>query len=804
MRIVEIYFPSVLIQTTRRFASDKKKRAPAGNLALKLAALFLATQAYAGTSYAQNLSPQQLQLAQQVSAEQIDKLVFRSHIQPTWLGADGRYFWYFRDDAKAASYILVDTQTRQKQRLFDPKLLATALQKASGKPVDAQQLKLAGLRVVKERTQLEFNFEGKAWQYEIASQNLRLREVKPNSNPKNSREVISPDAQWLVSMRNYNVYLKNLQTGIEQQLTSDGTALQAYAQAIMNPNLLIQGKHQSADEIADFVWSPDSKKFATIRLDLRQAATLTLVQAAPADGSKRARAYTYPYALTGDSATATASLMIYDLAQARFTAAQMPAQAVLYYGSPNFQWDSGSQFVYSLQPERNYQALHWYRVNASDGVAKPLISETTAPFADYYGHRHEYDGKRKQVYWTSDVTGWKHFYRYDAETGQLLNPLTQGNWRVGEILFVDSEKQQVVVEGYGREAGRDPYLRHIYRVSSDGKQLQLLTPEALNHDVSLAANGSYLVDNMSSANQPTQTVLRDGQTGEILMQLESADASALTALGWRVPEPFKTIASDGKTELYGLLYHPFQTQAGGGKARTTKPAPAAYPMLEHIYTGPHTSYVPKSFHRALRSTLLPFTALNIAGVYIDAPGTSRRSREFLNTAYKNLGDNGYAEHEAALRELAKRYPQYDSQRVGIFGFSAGGYDTVRAMLTRPDFYKVGWAASGNHDHRADKAVWNEQWMGYPSSELYQQASNLTLAGQLKGKLMIAHGELDTNVHPMASMQLADALIKANKDFDLLWMPNADHYLDDIPYYNRRRWEFFYRHLQRHSGASQSR
>lgn len=723
----------------------------------------------------------QYQLANQYLPENISQLAYRLAITPHWVGEKGNHFWYYREDPEDAAYVLVNPAQRSKTLLFSPQQLATALSQASGKTVSAKALQLQEMELAEDLNQLRFRYAGKRWLW--LRQEGQLSEV--TDSKKKSRETISPDGKWEAFTRAGNLYLRDTRTGTERALSSDGQPDQAYARPLVSPLQLIDGTYQDPAEAMDVVWSPDSGKIATIRTDLRHAATLSLVQSSPPGGGTRPKTYIYPYALSGDEKTATATIVIFDVMSGKKTDAQLPPQPILYYGSPDFRWNQEGTALYHFQPERGYAALNLYKIDAQTGQATTLIQEDTPPFADYYGHRYLLLDKQNEIYWTSDRSGWKHYERYDAKTGQRLNALTSGNWRAGDILRVDHQRQQVFLTGLGREANRDPYLRHLYRVNKDGSHLTLLTPEPLDHDVSVSPDMRYVVDNMSAVNVPTRTVLRDAQSGKIIVELEQADISRLLATGFQLPQPFRSLAADGKTPVYGVLYRPVHYDAAQN-----------YPLIDHIYTGPHTTYAPKSMARALKTTALPFTALDFAVVYVDGRGTNRRSREFLNYAYKNLGNNGYDDHEFAIRDIASQVPGLDVNHVGIFGFSAGGYDTARAMFTRPDFYRVGWAASGNHDHRSDKAVWNEQWMGGPPlGPEYDRDSNLTVAKHLKGKLMIAHGELDSNVNPMASMQLVNALIQANKNFDLLWVPNADHFLDDLPYYNRRRWDYFIQHLQ---------
>ncbi|MGH9659637.1 MAG: alpha/beta hydrolase family protein, partial [Bryobacteraceae bacterium] len=321
-----------------------------------------------------------------------------------------------------------------------------------------------------------------------------------------------------------------------------------------------------------------------------------------------------------------------------------------------------------------------------------------------------------------------------------------------------------------------------YRTSLDGGDPVLLTPEDAEHSVSFSPAGAFFVDTWSKVNTAPVSVLRRAEDGDVARELERTDLEPLLRTGWKWPEPFKATAADGKTEIYGVLLRPSNFDPS-----------KKYPIVEQIYTGPQSYSTPKSFRA--RGPMQAMAELGFAVVVVDGRGMGKRSKAFHDFSYRNLGgDVRLADHIAAIRQLAARYPYLDLDRVGVYGHSAGGYDSTNAILTHPEFYKVAVSSAGNHDHRMDKAWWNELWMGFPDGEHYKQQSNVTLAPKLEGKLMLMHGELDDNVHPASSMQLVDALIKANKDFDLLIMPGENHGSGGHRYFIRRRWDFFVRHL----------
>jgi dipeptidyl aminopeptidase/acylaminoacyl peptidase len=389
----------------------------------------------------------------------------------------------------------------------------------------------------------------------------------------------------------------------------------------------------------------------------------------------------------------------------------------------------------------------------------------------------------REIVWSSERDGWNHFYLYDAETGALKNRITSGEWAVRAINAIDEKARVLYFSAGGREPGRDPYLRHLYKVGLDGTGLTLLTPEDADHNVTFSPDGAFFVDEYSRADVPTVSVLRRAQDGGVVKELERADVSRLQAIGWKAPEPFKAKAADGKTDLYGLIWRP-----------TNFDPNRKYPVIENIYTGPHGAFVPKTF-AAYRHQQQAIAELGFITVFVDGRGTAFRSKAFRDVSYRNLGQGaGGDDHIAVMKQMAAKYPFMDLARVGVWGHSAGGYDSTHAILAHPEFYKVAVSSAGCHDNRMDKAIWNEQWMGWPVDKHYEEQSNYTLAKNLQGRLFLAHGDVDENVPMPATIKLVDALVAANKSFDLLIMPNRPHSFGNDPYFVRRRWDYFVKNL----------
>jgi dipeptidyl aminopeptidase/acylaminoacyl peptidase len=391
-----------------------------------------------------------------------------------------------------------------------------------------------------------------------------------------------------------------------------------------------------------------------------------------------------------------------------------------------------------------------------------------------------------EVLWWSQRDDWGHLYLYDLSTGRAKRRVTAGSWNVLDVLRVDAERRTLYFLGAGREPG-DPYFRYLYSVRFDGSGLTLLTPDSANHVATLAPSGRWFIDAASTPDRPPVTVLRDAR-GRKVMDLERADISRLVATGWTPPIPFTVKARDGRTDLYGLMYRP-----------TAFDSTRRYPIVNHIYPGPQTGSVGSRSFIASRGDTRALAELGFIVVQIDAMGTPMRSKSFHAAYYGDMGDNGLPDQVAGMRQLAERYPWIDVTRAGIYGHSGGGYAAAGAILRYPDFFKVAVSQAGNHDNRNYEDDWGEKWQGLlarnaDGTTTYDNQATQLVAGNLKGKLLIAHGTMDDNVPPNNTLVLVDALIAANKDFDLILFPNRRHGFGNEPYMMRRRWDYFVRHL----------
>ncbi|RZM23176.1 MAG: S9 family peptidase, partial [Pedobacter sp.] len=525
-------------------------------------------------------------------------------------------------------------------------------------------------------------------------------------------------------------------------------------------------------------WSPDSKKIAAYKVKANKPHILYLIESSPSD-QLQPKLHTRNYLKPGDEVQQfKPSLFLIDsMKQIFIDTAGIQNQYDL--SEPVWRKDSRSfTFEYNKRGHQNYAVME---VSEAGGIRK-LINEESKTFIHYSGKKYRYDlADGKEIIWASERDGWNHLYLFD-KNGTLKNQITKGAWVVRRVISVNEADRTLLFEGSGMEEGMDPYFIQYYKINLDGTGLKRLTNEDGNHKAVFNDDYSLFIDSYSRIDEPSVSLLRDGNTGKILMELEKADITPLLSTGWKLPEVFHAKGRDGETDIWGMIIRPSNFDP-------TK----TYPVIEYIYAGPHDSFVPKSFANDSRGSLHELAELGFIVVQCDGMGTSNRSKAFHDVCWQNLKDGGFPDRIAFMKAAAKRYPYMDLSRVGIFGNSAGGQSSLGALLFHPDFYKVAVSSSGCHDNRMDKIWWNEQWMGYPIGPQYAASSNVEHADKLQGKLLLILGELDDNVDPSSTMQVMNKLIKANKDFDFLMVPGMKHSLGG-DYGEHKRRDFFVKHL----------
>lgn len=714
--------------------------------------------------------------AQQFLPANLKNVINSAEVRPHFIGETSR-FWYSREERGTKQYLLVDPVKKTRVLLFDHSRLAAGLSYAAHREYNSANLPFDELEVSADLATISFVAEGTAWKCVSAS-----GECERATTRAKKLSAMSPDGSWLAFVRDYNLWLRSTATGQEVALTQDGVKDYDYATELPEGKFLIEEASRGVPAPVQVFWSPDSSRLVTYRMDSRYAGRLTTIQSAPPD-RLRPLVYSYVYQLPGEWLP-RAEPVIFEVGSGKRIPIQTEPIEMEFQGGPSFDWSSDGKRIFFSTNGRAYKSSEFREADAATGAARIVVQEKAETNIDPGANFIRPIGEGSGLLWGSERSGWNHIYLYDMKTGALRAQLTKGDWAVREVVDVDERTGVIYFLAAGREPGEDPYEAHLYRVGVDGSGLQLLTPEFADHSIVMAPSHDYFIDSYSRPDLPTKVALRSTSTGELVLALEETDDKPLRKLGWRYPEAFKGKAADGTTDLYGMIWRPSNFDPK-----------RKYPVVEQIYTGPQGYFVPKTFGRALYGSLQATAELGFIVVMVDGRGTAGRSKAFHDVSYKNLGGKGgIDDHIAMLRQMAAKYPYMDLSRVGLYGGSAGGYDTVHAMLTHPDFYKVGVSISGNHDHRMDKAWWNELWMGYPVGDHYRDQSNVTMAEKLEGKLLLIHGDLDDNVNPSATLQLVDALIKANKDFDLLIVPNQYHGDGGNPYLVRRRWDYFVQHL----------
>jgi dipeptidyl aminopeptidase/acylaminoacyl peptidase len=597
-------------------------------------------------------------------------------------------------------------------------------------------------------------------------------------------DVPSPDGKRTAFIRDWNLWIRDVATGKETPLTTDGVKDFGYA---------TDNAGWTRSDRPIVLWSPDSKKIATFQQDQRGVGEMYLVDTKV--GHPTLQAWKYP--LPGDSVVTMIQRVVIDVESARITRFKMePDQHrstlcddVACRGDwGDVQWNPDGSTVAFVSTSRDHKHEQLRVADAASGAIRDVLEEKAETFFESGNGRvnWRYLPASNEVIWFSERDNWGHLYLYDLQ-GREKQPITTREGNVTQLLRVDEKSRQLYFVGVGMEKDRDPYFRHLYRIGLDGTNLKLLTPADADHDVALSPSGRFFVDSYSKPDAPPVAELHDAD-GALVLALEKADIARLLATGWQPPTPISVKARDGATDLYGLMYKP-----------TNLDPARKYPIVNHIYPGPQTGSVGGRTFSPARGDAQALAELGFVVVEIDGMGTPWRSKKFHEAYYADMGDNTLADQVTGMKQLAARYPWIDIDRAGIYGHSGGGYAAADAMFRYPDFFKVGISEAGNHDNRVYEDDWAEKWQGLlktnpDGTTNYDNQANQLVAKNLKGKLLLAHGTMDTNVPPNNTLLVVNELIKANKDFDLLMLPNRGHGFGNEPYMIRQRWDYFVRHL----------
>ncbi len=620
--------------------------------------------------------------------------------------------------------------------------------------------------------------------------NLGITPPTPPTGQKNFNEIISPDGKKSAFIKDWNLWVRDIETKKETQLTTDGVKDFGYA---------TDNAGWKRSDRAILVWSPDSKKIATFQQDQRNVSDMYLVSTNV--GAPTLQAWKYP--LPQDKEIIKIHRVIIEVETAKVIRLKMSpddhrstlCDDISCGGSwDDVEWSADGKTLAFVSTPRDHKKAN-LRIADESGAIREVFEETVATqYESGQGAVNwRYLPASNEFIWYSERDDWGHLYLYDLN-GKLKNQITKGNFVVTELIKVDDKNRVLYFNANGREAGRDPYFSHFYSVGFDGKNLKLLTPEDGTHQISLSPDGKYFVDNFSKPDVPTVSVLRD-MTGKLVATLEKTDISRLSATGWKPPMPITVKSRDGKWDLYGLMFTPTNLD------KTKK-----YPVVNYIYPGPQGGGVGTRSFGPARNDNQALAELGFIVVVIDGTCNPDRSKSFHDACYGNMGDNTLEDQIAGLKQLAAKYPYLDLDKVGVWGHSGGGFATADAMFSYPDFYKVGISESGNHDNRNYEDDWGERYIGLMVGDNYEKQANQLNAKNLKGKLLLAHGAMDDNVPPQNTYLVVDALVKANKDFDLIIFPNTRHSYSNnaltprIPdfatsyYMMRRRWDYFVKNL----------
>ncbi len=776
-------------------------------------------------------------LAARFSPKKVDKLIFSTSVDPHFLKKSER-FWYMYETTEGKKWYIVDPVKAEKKVLFDNADLAAKITRIVKDPFDAQHLAIDSMRFIRDENWIQFEVkstqeiekkdstakkgtpavkEKKVFYFEYNLQTAELVELPELKKPKRkpSWANVSPDGNSVVFGRNNNLYWmdkasyekalinENDSTIVEKQLTKDGIENFGY----FNDNNL-SGTGQTDEEKekdkkkrkgAYVMWSPNSKYFVVKKVDNTKVKDLWVINNV---SGPRPTLETYKYWMPGEKEAPVDHLYVFDMTTAtgkELNVSKFKDQGVAVWSDPgkvntrddDFRasvWLGDNSKFYFTRTSRDQKRIDVCTVDVTTATVNPLITET---FNTYIENKRVglVNGGKELIKW-SEQDGWAHFYLHD-ESGKLKNQITSGTYHCEEILGIDEAKRVLYFSANGKEAGEDPYLLHAYRVNFDGTGLKLLNPGNFDHAMRMNDNNTFFVNNFSRVNSVPASVLYNAE-GKKVMDLETADLSSLMATGYKFPEPFKVKADDGITDLYGVMYKPFDFDA------TKK-----YPIIEYVYPGPQTEAVNKAFTKGMdridRLAQMGFVVVTIG----NRGGHPARSKWYHNYGYGNLRDYGLADKKAAVEQLADRFSFIDIDRVGIHGHSGGGFMSTAAMLVYPNFFKVAVSSAGNHDNSVYNRWWSEQHHGVKevigdkgdTSFLYSIEKNPDLAKNLKGHLMLSHGDIDNNVHPSNTIRMANALIKANKRFDLVLLPGQRHgYGDMTEYFFWRQADYFAEHL----------
>ena len=793
------------------------------------------------------VTPEQYARAAALDRGQLLRKLVNGLVVPHWIGQSDD-FWYKNGSPISYQYTIVDAATGKKRPAFDHDAIAKALSAATGAEIGPRSLPFDRLTFNETRDAIHVSIQFKDYdcqlkparcteaQPSVAPPELEIEgtaPMPPDYRPVNEGQSVSRDSHWGISVRAGNLVLRDMGTGHEEPLTTDGEPNAGYgiypggwkATSVYRERAVEAG-HLLPPMSA--YWSPDSRIFVVPYVDQRGVQDYPIVETVPGDGSFRPKTHLVRVPLVGEKPP-TIEWHVFDVEKHLHLRLEFPYDKLLVPQQDMLAirrtwWSENNRHLFAVAFGDNMESAFFFDADVVTGKVRTVIEEHMTPRMDLNSTSYNPPNVRitmdgKQIIWFSERDGWGHLYLYDSESGKLKNQITRGAWLVRDIISVDDKVQRIYFVGCGREPG-NPYYRYLYRVNFDGTGLELLSPEpadhvlttpwndvlaldgAIGYDV-VSPSGKYVVYNYSTPQQPTQTVIRSTSDGKLVATFEKADANALFAAGYKPPEEFVSKSSDGDSDLWCVFYKPsnFDPQK-------------RYPVIDVQYASPLTAVVPRNFMMGIVGPSEPsspsaFAELGFIVVVIDARGTAFRSRQFSQANFGKLNTIGLDDHVATIRQLAQKYSWIDVDRVGVIGRSYGGWTAFRAMLEFPDFFKVGVA--GAPPGSLMNQYLDYHWTAFQGRPIYSNGTDLRpsptqvpenykatdgrqQASRLKGRLLVIMGELDENVLPGSTLQFLDALQRADKDFDLIYLANQNHYFTGNPYVTRRVWDFLERNL----------
>ncbi len=726
---------------------------------------------------AESLNVEQYQQAERQLGKHTEKLVTGTLNKPSW--TDNNQLTYSSNTEQGEQFFIFDVATKEKDLAFDHQKLATALSTSTKQEAKAEKLPFTSFELINNQTIL---IKIKDDLYQCNIERYSCNQVK---NTAKDNELVAPNGLHAVYIQDHNLWLRKLSDNSKKQLTTDG--VKDFGYSTNNAGWV-------RDEKPVIKWSPDSKKLTTFKHDGRNVGEMGIVSTAV--GHPKIDVWKYP--LPGDKNIFKIHRVVIDVEQAKVIPLDMPADdhrstitdhvAGRDGSLLDIDWASDSSHFAFVSSTRDHKTATLKIADATSGKVRTIFTETAESFFEsgVSGISWKYLDKTHEFIWFSQRSNWGHLYLIDAATGKVKNQITQGDWTVLELLNVNQQTGKLLFTGAGKEGG-DPYFHYLYSVNKDGSNLTLLTPEQKHHRITLSNDAKYFLDRVSTPDQPETSFIRStsSKSGFVVEQM---DISKLSATGWQAPTPFIVKDRNNQHDIYGLMYKPSDFDAS-----------KSYPVVNYLYPGPQVGSIRGRHFRAARGDNQAIAELGFIVIEIDALGTPGRSKSFHEFYYKNMGDSGIPDQVAAIKQLAKDNSWIDINRVGIWGHSGGGFASTRALLTFPNFYSVAVSQAGNHDNRNYADEWGEKYHGLlvkndDGTTNYDSQANQLIVEKLKGKLLIAHGTTDTNVPPYNTLVVVEALIKANKDFDMLMLPNHGHGFARKPYMMRKRWDYFVQHL----------